>query len=95
MPAGLGLFQQTDFREEETAPMVLGGITSSLNQGLNIFFRVRLIVRERRKKRGDGIVKMNFNVYMWGEKNGGGVVAHEPESLGTFSICSAHSDVQP
>lgn len=28
------------------------------------------------------------------EKNGGGVVAHEPESLGTFSICSAHSDVE-
>lgn len=51
------------------------------------------------KKRLDVIVKMNFNthvcvrVYVW-KKNGGGVVAHEPESLGTFSICSAHSDVQ-
>lgn len=93
MPAGLGLFQQTDFREEETAPMVLGGITSSLNQVLNIFFRVRLILRKRKK--WAGIVKMNFNIYMWGGKNGGGVVAHEPESLGTFSICSAHSDAQP
>lgn len=55
------------------APMVLGGIKSSLNQVLNISFGERLIVRKKKKekkKRWDVIVKMNFNVhvYMWKEK---------------------------
>lgn len=38
MPACLCLFRQTEGREQEMPPMVLGGIKSSTNQDANIFF---------------------------------------------------------